>query len=299
MSEFTHISVLLPESVEILHPATGETVVDVTLGLGGHMSQFAEKVGSTGLCIGIDADNDNIDLAKQKLAFQACKIQYIHSNFHELPELPLPPVDVLFADLGMSSVHIDDPSRGFTYQKDVPLDLRYNRESGLSAAQYIRSVSEQDLADTLYMYGELRQSRKIAAVFTADPPLLTTDIAKLLEKHFGYRGRDLLPQIFQALRIAVNRELDALKVLLEHGPDMLRPGGRMAIITFHSLEDRLVKRAFKKYTTPEIDQTTGQTSKEAPYTLLTKKPITPSEQEIQINPRARSAKLRAIQKRLY
>lgn len=299
MSKFGHKSVLLRETIELLAPKPGESFVDCTLGLAGHSAMVLKKIGSTGNFIGIDADTENLQIAQENLSSYVCSKKFIHSNFLDAIELIEEPVDMILADLGMSSPHIDDPSRGFTFQQDVALDLRYDRTSGETAAELIYSVPEEDLANIFYQYGEIRQSRKLASVCKEVLPKTSGDVITLLEARFGYKGRDLLPQIFQALRIAVNQELDALSMLLNVGPDLLRPGGRLAIISFHSLEDRMVKHAFKERTTPEIDDTTGQISKDAPYILLTKKPVVPTDEELSENPRARSAKLRGIQKRLY
>lgn len=298
MSKFSHESVLLAETIKKLAPQPSESALDCTLGLGGHAAEVLQKIGKNGKFYAIDADKENLEQAQEFLQQYDAEQLFFHANFIQLPELNIPPVDIILADLGMSSPHIDDPSRGFTYQKDVDVDLRYNRTAGQTAAEYIAMAPEANIADVFFHYGEIRQSRKLARLCKEHLPKTSGQIIELLEKHFGYKGRDLLPQIFQALRIHVNRELDALRALLECGPKLLQPGGRLAIISFHSLEDRLVKQAFRKLCQPQINDTTGQIEIEAEYILLTKKPIMPSELEVTANPRARSAKLRVLQKQL-
>lgn len=298
MPEFSHKPVLLSEILDSLTPEPGESYLDVTLGLGGHAQAILDKIGSNGLFIGIDADKSNLETAEANLSAFSAEKRFIHSNFLELPALDIEPVNMILADLGMSSVHVDDPTRGFTFQQDVPLDLRYDRTAGLTAAEYIGRVSEQELTQIFFRYGEIKPSRRLASVLKKELPETTGEVVRLVNESFGYRGRDLLPQIFQALRIAVNRELDALRILLDIGPELLLPGGRLAIISFHSLEDRLVKQTFRKLSTPVLDDVTGQIAIQAPFAQISKKPITASEEEISINPRSRSAKLRVLQKNL-
>lgn len=289
-----HIPVLLRESVEMLALQPGERVLDVTLGLAGHASAFAERIGSEGELIGLDADADNIKLAREVLAEVPAKWDVRQANFRELASLHIGEFDAVFADLGVSSPHFDDPTRGFSFRADGPLDMRLDRTTGQSAAQFIAQESEADLADALYQYGEIRQSRKLSAVCKERLPATTTELKAICDELFGYRSASLLPQVFQALRIAVNDELGALTALLAAAPAMLKPGGRLGIIAFHSLEDRMVKRYFKEITAPETDDLTGATTIEAPFALLTKKAIKPGAEELERNPRARSARLRGI-----
>ena len=289
-----HVSVLRKEVLEILSPQAGETVLDVTLGLGGHAVAFAEAIGESGMLIGLDADEENLKIAEKNLENASCSTRLIHTNFIDLPNLDLPKCDIIFADLGFSSPHVDDPARGFTFRENVPLDLRYDRTSGQTGAQLIANSSQEDVARILFRYGELRQSRKIADALKQEDIQTTGDVASCVESVLGYRTPKFLPQVFQALRIAVNRELEALDVLLDYGLTLLRPGGRMGILTYHSLEDRPVKQVFKRLCTPEKDERTGAIAVEAPFLPLIKKYIEPSANEIEQNPRSRSAKLRAV-----
>ena len=184
-------------------------------------------------------------------------------------------------------MHIDDPMRGFSFRHNVPLDLRFNREKGTAARQWIREASLEEIVHILKDYGECTQSRKLARLLKSNSVQTNEDVVSCAHKLFGWRAKHVLPQIFQALRIVVNDEIGSLEILLQKGPRLLKPGGRMGIISFHSLEDRAVKHAFRTRTTSKYD---------APFTLLTKKPIRPSEKEVQQNPRSRSALLRAIER---
>ena len=295
-SESVHQPVLLDESLSLLSLEKGNAVLDVTLGLGGHASHFAERIGSEGKLFGIDADSENLLDAKNRLASQPCSQTYIHANFMEIPQIDIPPCNAIFADLGVSSPHLDDPEKGFTFQQDAPLDMRYNRANGKSVAHWISNASEIQIVDVLKKFAEV-PPYKLASYICEQKPKTTGDLKHCVQKIFGNRAEKMLPQVFQAFRIVVNDELAALEVLLTYGISLLKPGGRMAIISYHSLEDRLVKHAFRSLVEPEIDDHTGAITEQAPYLLLTKKPITPSEKEIEHNPRSRSAKLRAIQKR--
>lgn len=295
-TDFQHQPVLLGETLETLGLKPGETIVDVTLGLAGHSLEFAKAIGESGLLIGIDADADNLKRSQQRLEGAPCQKQFHHSNFLDIPNLGLPEVDCIFADLGVSSPHLDDAARGFSFRSDAPLDLRYDQSAGMTAAQLITSLSEHDLEVVLRDYGEVPAPGKLAANLQAAAPKTTFTLRDACEAQYGYRTKNLLPQVFQALRIAVNHELDALDVLLDYGMSILKPGGRVAIMSYHSLEDRRVKQRFKELSTPEKDDYTGGVAVPADFALLTKKPITPTDEEIEANQRSRSAKLRVLQK---
>ena len=287
-----HVPVLLKEVIELLDPKKGETVLDVTLGLGGHAS---ELLNATGKLIGLDADKDNINEADRALKKCGGSYELHHTNFSQIRDLSIPKADIIFADLGLSSPHIDEADRGFTFREDAPLDMRYDRSSGITAAELISSLKEEELADVLWKFGELRTSRRIAKIIKESDNIDTAfKLKECVEKSAGYKAKHIIPQVFQALRIAVNDELGSLEVLLNAIPDLINPGGRIGIISYHSLEDRMVKRAFRKLSEPEIDQVTGQVVKEAPFKVITKKPVVPSESEIEENPRARSAKFRIL-----
>ncbi|MDD9951411.1 MAG: 16S rRNA (cytosine(1402)-N(4))-methyltransferase RsmH [Zetaproteobacteria bacterium] len=290
-----HIPVLHSTALDVLHPEKGESVLDVTLGLGGHASAFLKAVGDGGHLYALDADERNLIDAKKVLG-EAANISLFHTNFGQLDSLDIPKVDIVFADLGLSSPHIDEGDRGFTFREDAPLDMRFDRSSGISASDFLATASEDDIAYVLRQYGEVKQSRKMAVDITNTKPKTTHDLKQSVERVCGFRAKSVLPQVFQAIRIVVNDEIAALKHLLDVGPLLLKEGGRMGVISYHSLEDRPVKQMFKTLTTPEKDDLTGAISKEAPYELVTKKPIRPSEEEISNNPRARSALFRVIRR---
>lgn len=291
-----HIPVLLQESLDLLAPKPGDRILDCTLGLGGHASAFLQSVSGNAELIGLDTDKENLEKAESRIS-EYPNIRFVHANFRDLQLLSLGTFDVIFADLGVSSVHFDDPDRGFSFRADGPLDMRLDQSTGQTAAEFIRETSEEDLANIFFQYGEIRQSRKLAAALKASPPFTTSELTSLCEKLFSFRAKPILAQVFQALRIAVNDELSSLEVLLDTAPTMLNAGGRFGIISFHSLEDRMVKQAFRELTTADKDEHTGQDLYEPPFEELTHKAIKPSEAEIARNPRARSARLRGIRKR--
>jgi 16S rRNA (cytosine1402-N4)-methyltransferase len=296
-----HAPVLVRELLALLSLQPGETVLDVTVGLGGHARHFLEAIGPSGSLIGIDADAPNLALAQISLQPWRSQVKLLHGNFRDLRKFELPFSDVLFADLGLSSVHVDDPQRGFTFRAEAPLDLRYDRSCGETAAHYLARSSEGEIREILRIYGELwREAHRLAKAMHAEAKNMrkTVDLRRCIEGVFGYRAPRILPQIFQALRIAVNDELGALRVLLQEGPQYLKSGGRFAVISYHSLEDRLVKEAFRKLCMPPQDPLTGRITHPAPFEFLTRKPVRPAGEEIESNSRARSARLRVICKKV-
>ncbi len=298
MSSERHQSVLFQEVLNLASVAPGETVCDCTLGLGGHAFAFAEAIGPEGTLIAFDADAENLESARERLSQSSATIDLRHTNFGSIAQQNLPQLDVLFADLGLSSPHLDEPERGFSFRADGPLDLRFDRTQGTTAAEWIGFTEERQIMNVLRKYGELKEAPKLSRFLHERKPQTTFELKDIVEEACGYRAKDRLPQVFQALRMAINDEEGSLLTLLEYGPKLLKPGGRLLIISFHSLEDRPVKQVFRKLCTGTIDETTGQTVQEAPFELLTKKPVIPREEEIEQNPRSRSAKLRAIRKRL-
>jgi 16S rRNA (cytosine1402-N4)-methyltransferase len=288
-----HASVLPAEVLEKLAPQPGQTVVDATAGAGGHSHLLAERLGSTGRLIGLDQDPQMLDIARSKLEGLACPITLIHANFDALREvlddLEVPAVDAVLADLGICSDQLDSPERGFSFQQAGPLDMRLDPTAGEPASALLKRLNERDLADLIFQFGEERFSRRIARKIVEtrkQSPLETTeDLAELVRRcvprQHGRHTIDPATRTFQALRIAVNDELGALERLLAQLPGCLKPGGRAAIISFHSLEDRLVKRAFQN---------------REQWQVLTKKPLQAGEEEVRDNPRARSAKLRVAEK---
>ncbi len=300
-----HLPVLLGDHpgdsiLSILKPSSGEIVLDATVGLGGHSEAFLKAVGERGRLFAIDADGDNLALAKRRLGKWERQCTFIHDNFRNISRMELPMFDVIFADLGMSSQHVDDPGRGFSFRADGPLDLRFDRTRGTNASTLLRAATEDELKIIFRRYGELSQAHRLASAIFREARHqsatleTTTGLRGLVEATFGYRAPSLLPQIFQALRIAVNDEMGALEEFLQSVRPLLAPGGRLGIISFHSLEDRCVKETFRTWTTPEKDPRTGAVSKEASFELLTRKPIGASPEEVASNPRARSAKFRAV-----
>lgn len=286
-----------------LHLSQDDAVLDVTLGLGGHSEAFLGELTGRGLLYAMDADQENLLLAQKRLQKWATRCTFIHANFRSVGDLHLPSMNVIFADLGVSSPHLDDPLRGFTFREDAPLDLRFDRSQGITAAEFLCSASEDQLCRVFRMYGELRDARRIAKTIfhtaRSAPDALTTTfgVRALLEQLWGFRAKSLLPQFFQALRIHVNDELGALTAFLAAAPDLLAAGGRLGIISYHSLEDRLVKDRFRALTTPQKNVHTGAVEIEAAYELLTRKAIVPTEDECLRNPRARSARFRILRRR--
>lgn len=294
-----HIPVLQHEVINILNPKSGEVVADVTLGIGGHAKAFLEKIGKKGKLIGLDADEKNIEEAAKIL--KGANVTIIRENFRNLPSIQnLQGLHILFADLGLSSPHIDDPNRGFSFREESPLDCRFDQSQGQSASALLMQESEEELAAIFKEYGELERAHLFARAIVAGRAKAaiktTSDLVAIAEEIYKWKTKKHLPKIFQALRIAVNDEIGALKSLLEHGPGLLKPGGRMGVISYHSLEDRLVKRRFRELTTAPKDAMTGANLTPASYELLTKKAVQATLEEIENNPRARSARFRVIRK---
>jgi len=291
-----HNPVMIGEVITILDPQPGERVCDATVGLGGHAQAFIERIGKEGSLIAIDADAKNLEHAQEQLRGFS-NGEFTHANFSRISSLSIGNVDIIFADLGLSSPHVDDPSRGFSFREEGPLDLRFDQTRGQTAAEFLHTSTMEDIAAVLHEYGELKHARKIAEVIKSTETMQTTGQLKAsVERACGFRAASMLPQVFQALRIAVNGELEALEIFLQEAPQHLSERGRMAVISYHSLEDRMVKHAFRKLTAPQIDDRTGAILHEALFLPLTKKPLKPAAAEVQRNPRSRSAKLRAVRR---
>jgi len=294
----SHTPVLLKESITLLDPKEGETVLDVTLGLGGHAEEFLKSIGKRGTFIGLDADAQNLARAQLRLSILSGHQEYRHANFRDLQQLDLPKVEILFADLGLSSPHVDEPERGFTFRSDVPLDLRFDRTQGVPASLWLQRISLDDLTRALRAFGEFKGVRRLAEKLKEGTMSTTFSVVRSVESVFGWKAPSVMPQVFQALRIAVNDELGALDALLLYGPALLKDGGRMGVISYHSLEDRRVKQVFRDLTTAPKHPETGQDLHPADFSLLTRKVIVPTAEEQRANPRSRSAKLRVIMRRL-
>lgn len=282
----------------LLSPAAGEAFLDGTAGAGGHAAGIAERVGPTGLLVAADADPRMLAEAAARLrAFPW--VRPVHADFSELGRLREAaggrPFDGMLLDLGLSSLQLDDPSRGFSFRADGPLDMRRDPAAGgPDAREILRRAGERELADIFYRFGEERHSRRIARAIVErrhrEPIERTSQLADLVLRAVPGRGRPWrihpATRVFQALRIAVNRELESLSAFLDRFVEHLAPGGRVAVISFHSLEDRLVKVAFRKHSTGAA----------ASLAVITRKPIVPGDEEIGRNPRAGSAKLRAARR---
>jgi 16S rRNA (cytosine1402-N4)-methyltransferase len=288
-----HEPVMTAEVVSLLAPARGGTYVDCTVGLGGHARALLEA-GATRV-IGIDRDAEALGAAAEALGAWGDRVVLVHADFRTLPALlagrGIAAVDGLVADLGLSSFQLASEGRGFSFQRDDPLDMRMDRSQGPTAAELIAQATEPELADAIFRFGEERYSRRIARAIVeasgAGGTWTTGRLAAVVRRAIPRRGHtriDPATRTFQALRIWTNGELDGLEPFLAAAAARLAPGGRLVVITFHSLEDRIVKHAFRSL---------GQRG-EAGVTVLTRKPLVPGEAEVARNPRSRSAKLRAI-----
>jgi 16S rRNA (cytosine1402-N4)-methyltransferase len=300
--EVGHVPVLLKEAIDFLAVRRGGTYIDATVGLGGHSYEIAKRLGAPGHLIGLDKDPAALAIARERLVVGPSSlvvsqdqredwptVELRHASFAEVANDQQPTTyDGILADLGVSSLQFSDPARGFSFQAEGPLDMRMNPQAEPTAEQVVNHFDERKLADVIYEFGEERRSRRIARAIVRSRPIRST--AHLAEV-ISAAARPMKPErihpatrTFQALRIFVNRELDDLRALLEAAPPLLKPGGRIVIISFHSLEDRIVKDAFREGV------------KRGHYRLLTKKPVTPGEEGVERNPRARSAKLRAAER---
>jgi 16S rRNA (cytosine1402-N4)-methyltransferase len=291
-----HVPVLLQDAIRFLNVRPGGTYVDATLGAAGHASLIARQLGREGQLIGFDRDPDALALAQGRLEELGAELG------SEMPEwtlhgeefsalsrhIPEASLDGLLADFGISSMQVDTAHRGFSFQAEGPLDMRMNTRRGMTAEQVVNQADEKVLADLIYEFGEERRSRRFArAIVRARPIRTTAQLAKvLLAVAPAMKSERIHPatRVFQALRIYVNAEMDEIRTLFEAAPRLLKPGGRLVVISFHSLEDRLAKDALR------------EGARQGIYEILTRKPVTASEEETNRNPRARSAKLRAAER---
>lgn len=295
-----HIPALLQESINGLNIKEDGTYVDVTFGGGGHSRAIMEQLGERGRLLGFDQD---LDTLRNKL--NDSRFTFVHSNFSFLKNFvryyDIEAVDGILADLGVSFHHFDDAERGFSFRQDSALDMRMNRRASIDARTVLATYSEEELARLFYLYGELKQSRRIASAIVkarSNGEISTTGQLVELVSPFVRRSQEKkeLAQVFQALRIEVNHEIDVLKSLLEQSLEILKPGGRLVVITYHSLEDRLVKNFMRSGNVDgKIDKDFyGRVS--TPWRLVNNKVIIASEAEVESNPRSRSAKLRIAEK---
>jgi 16S rRNA (cytosine1402-N4)-methyltransferase len=291
-----HVPVLLKDAIEFLHVRTGTTVADCTLGMAGHAAEIVRRLGAQGHLIGFDRDPEALALAKEQLenvanelGSQAPKITLIGEAFSSIARHVEPAsLDGILADFGISSLQLGEAQRGFSFSADGVLDMRMDTRQGPTAAQVVNEASEHELANLIYEYGEERRSRRIARAIVRGRPVTTTgQLARIVATAAPAMKQDRIhpaTRTFQALRIYVNRELDEIRALLEAAPSLLKPSGRLVVISFHSLEDRIAKDSLRDGAHKEI------------WEILTKKPVTPDEDEIESNLRSRSAKLRAAER---
>jgi 16S rRNA (cytosine1402-N4)-methyltransferase len=290
-----HEPVLVAEVLEALRPGRGGVFLDCTVGLGGHARALLEG-GATRL-VGLDRDRDALAVARDALAEFGDRATLVHADYRdfepELDRLAIGTVDGILADLGVSSMQLDAEGRGFSFRRDEPLDMRMDRSRGVTAAEWIAAADERELADAIFRWGEERFARRIARGLVRareDAPLTTTgQLAAVVRRAVpsrGYQRIDPATRTFQAIRIAVNRELDRLDAFLEAAANRLAVGARLAVISFHSLEDRVVKHTFRALAGA------GRTA----FGLVTRRPLGPGDEEIGRNPRARSAKLRVVER---
>jgi 16S rRNA (cytosine1402-N4)-methyltransferase len=305
----SHVPVLLKEAIDFLAVRRGGTYIDATVGLGGHSYEIAKRLGAPGHLIGLDKDPAALEIAAVRLPASGFRnesdpraesrepeadwptVTLLHRSFAEIAKgQKTSSVDGILADIGVSSLQLDNAARGFSFQADGPLDMRMDPHSERTAEQVVNHLDERQLADVIYEFGEERRSRRIARAICRSRPIHTTahlaDVISAAARPMNQAERRIHPatRTFQALRIFVNRELDDLKALLEAAPKILKPGGRVVVISFHSLEDRIVKDALR------------EGAQHGYFSLLTKKPVTATEEESNRNPRSRSAKLRAAEK---
>jgi 16S rRNA (cytosine1402-N4)-methyltransferase len=296
MNNPRHVPVLLDDVLKFLNVRPGGVVVDATVGLGGHSAEIAKRLGAKGRLICFDRDPEAMELAKARLDEVRAEIG------EEMPEVVFEPrafseggeavapgsLDGLLADFGVSSLQLDEAHRGFSFRSEGPLDMRMDTRSGETAGQVVNQADENELADLIYEFGEERRSRRIArAIVRARPISTSTELARVISAAApSMKGDKIHPatRTFQALRIRVNDELGEIRTLLKSAPSLLKPGGRLVLISFHSLEDRLVKDALR------------EGGRDGVFEVLTKKPVIAGEQEQMRNPRSRSAKLRAAVK---
>ena len=297
-----HIPVLLKESVDGLDINPDGVYVDVTFGGGGHSREILSRLGDNGHLFSFDQDAD----AENNIVDDP-RFTFVHSNFRWLSNwmryYDIEHIDGLLADLGVSSHHFDDAERGFSFRYDAPLDMRMNREGGKTAADIVNDDTEEHLADIFYLYGELRRSRQIAAAIVKarqrKPILTTQDFLQVVDPLFRReKEKKDMARLFQALRIEVNHEMQALSEMLTSATRLLAKGGRLSVITYHSLEDRMVKNIMKSgNVNGKVEEDPVYGRKASPYDLVNNKVIVPSDEEVERNPRSRSAKLRIAEKK--
>ncbi|MBA4375312.1 MAG: 16S rRNA (cytosine(1402)-N(4))-methyltransferase [Anaerolinea sp.] len=302
-----HVSVLYQQIITALRPESPGLYVDATIGAGGHAWGILTQSSPDGKLLGLDLDPQALEIARQRLLSFSNRVRLVHSSYTALSTELLTSgwdhVDGIVIDLGVSSMQIDSPERGFSFLKDGPLDMRFDPSQSVSAADLVNHAPEEDLADLLWRYGDERSSRRIARAIVQARPLRTTlELATVIAKNAGKPGKiHPATRSFQALRIAVNRELNSLADFLPQAIQVLAPGGRLAIISFHSLEDRIVKQFFRQESRDCIcptEQPVCTCNHKASIIEITRRPIEAEVEETKKNPRSRSAKLRVAEKKI-
>ncbi len=298
MKEIIHTPVMLGEVLEYLNLKPGQTIVDATLGLGGHSSRIVERIGEKGVLVGIDRDQESMAAARESLRESLNKIRFAYGNFFDLDSilkgLDIGRIDGILFDLGISSFQLGDAERGFSFQSDGPLDMRLDRNSYICAYDLVNNLNEEEISHLLKTFGQERWHNRIARLLVQERqrhPITTTgELSNIVLsaippkfRRFHYRIHPAT-RTFQAVRIAVNRELESLEAAITKAIGLLNSGGRICVISFHSLEDRIVKFTFKKFASVGAIK------------IITPKPLTPKESETKDNPRSRSAKFRAAEK---
>jgi 16S rRNA (cytosine1402-N4)-methyltransferase len=301
-----HTSVLLDEAIEYLAVQPGGRYIDATLGAGGHSLAIMRESEPGGILLGLDADPAAVEFARGSLEEYPDAVRLVNANFRDLRRVAekhkfVPAHGVIF-DLGISSMQLSAEGRGFSFQEEAPLDMRFSEQQSLSAADLVNTYEENELANIIWEYGEERMSRRIASAIVRSRPIeTTTQLASIVSRAVPSGRSRIHPatRTFQALRIAVNDELAALATALEQARDVLGPGGRLVVISFHSLEDRIVKQFMQRDSRNCIcppEQPTCTCGHRATLKILTKRPVTPGPEEIARNPRARSGRLRAAER---
>jgi 16S rRNA (cytosine1402-N4)-methyltransferase len=305
-----HLSVLYHEVLDALQPRKGGRYVDGTLGAGGHAAGILEASSPDGLLLGLDVDPQALSLARQRLSEYGPRAHIVQASYitlrEQLAAIHWPDVKGILLDLGASSMQFDTPERGFSFQVDAPLDMRFDPQNPTRAADLVNNLPEKELADLIFQYGEERHARQVARAIVRARPLYTTGqlaevVAAAVTRGRGKSRDHLHPatRTFQALRIVVNKELEALQACLPQAVAALSPGGRLAIIAFHSLEDRIVKQYFRRESRDCIcppDQPVCTCGHRAILKEITRRPLRPQDEEIERNPRSRSARLRVAEK---
>ena len=288
---YTHLPVLLNEVLQYINPRADGRYIDATFGAGGHTRELLERTSPGGRVLAVDQDETAIEQGRIELQSYGSRLELVKANFRDIESIVrehgFAGLDGILADVGVSSMMLDDPTRGFSFMREGPLDMRMDLDQPLTAADVLNTYGEKEIANILFNYGEERRSRQIASSIVRSRPMSrTTDLTRAIERVLGGRRYGKIhpaTRTFQALRIFVNDELRSLESFLDSSMKVLRPGGRLVLISFHSLEDRIVKNKFRSPVVPGV--------------ALTKKVITASVEELDRNPRSRSARLRAWEKR--